>query len=127
MFDIDCNELVPKSYKNKTFSPHSAFATVKQKSQLMLLPVIDTTTNQWSGYAIFTKKESDTLFLDYLIVGEEHQKKGIGTMIIDWLFKELKPKAIKLKATETSAVYYEKLGFINGPEYDDYSKTNPYL
>ncbi len=127
LFALDSKQLVPKSYGDKAFLPHSAFATIRDESQLMLLPVIDTATNQWAGYAIFTKENNNTLYLEYLIVGEKYQRKGIGTMIIDYLFKTVKPEAIKLKATQTSAAYYKKLGFINGPKCDDFYKQNPYL
>jgi hypothetical protein len=63
------------------------------------------------NFGVFEKIDPDLWNLTSVYINDEHQKKGLGTKLID-TFKSLKqPSTIALWAIDGSEKFYTKLGF----------------
>ena len=66
--------------------------------------------------------------LDWFIVGREHQKRGIGTILLKFIESRLKKRRISILIAETSsaptyraaAAFYEKNGFRRAARIENY-------
>lgn len=122
---IDSSNILHNCYFSYTYHSINQYKTASVNRHFMLQIKEN---DVWIGCAIFHRIKDGSLFLDYLLVEEKHQKKGLGKQMIDQLFKLCKPPRIILQSTETAESFYTKLGF----KEDDYDftqlvKENPYL
>ena len=68
------------------------------------------------GIAVFSKDKDRNLILHLLSIGEDCQKKGIGSVLLKDLEENYDAVSIKANTLSTSEEFYNKKGFIKDPK-----------
>ena len=81
------------------------------------IPLLDKKINGTIGYRRLKTHPKYVVWLDWFVVNSNYQKKGVGTVLFNFLMHKLKNKKFKILCCEksdknkSSNTFYKKVGF----------------